>query len=225
MGLGSAVFSLHSVTHPLLLLQQTHAGSLSFSMEWEEVRFASSSDDPLQICAPESFFDPRLETLDTFPKNFLTDYSLSSSDFSIRDQTLGEGAGQDEFPDILDSTFDEALLSDGSLSSVLTSDEIFSQIEICSDLLDESRALVSPADVSPASEEDRICIEDYALSEDIEDQPQPLNEVAEQPQDSSNLVIKRENNLSEDYAQYDINLEKVEYDIAKLKQEVIFLII
>ena len=164
----SAVSALHSVTHPLFPSQQTHAGSSS-NMEWEDVQFANPCDDSLHRTPgpPESFFDPRLETLESFPKNLL-DFSSptawdTSDAFSHESLAVGGSQGEKGFHDILDNTsFDEALLSDGSLSSILSSDEIFSQIEICSDLLEDTSSRDPARDI-----QDKLCLEDYALSDEV----------------------------------------------------------
>jgi len=237
VGWESAVLPLHSVTHPLFLSQQTHAGSAA-NMEWEDVQFANPCDDSLHRTPgpPESFFDPRLETLESFPKNLLDFSSATAWDSDQFSASLGAAVtGEKGFHDILDNTsFDEALLSDGSLSSILSSDEIFSQIEICSDLLDDSsRDPDHHGDI-----EDKLCLEDYALSggdeivgteapppvksEEDTTVPSPGDEdVVATCSSQDRLQVKEEKvEPSEDYAQYDINLEKVEYDIAKLKQEV-----
>jgi len=144
-------------------------------MEWDEVSY----------CAPESFFDPRLEAMDTFPKNLFTDVT-GVVDCDVTEPRDGDSLWRtedDDFRDLLEDT----VLREGSLPSVLSSEEIFSQIEICSDLLQDkvvnsSLSDISTFDVNPSSP-----------------------------------AIKQEST-----EEIDLNLEKVECDIAKLKQEVDF---
>jgi len=183
-------------------------------MEWEEVSFGKSSDDPLQFSAPESFFDPSLETLDSFPKNLLTDittsFCYSNSDFSTLDQIDSSNfvKDNDDFRDLIDGTFDESLLSDGSISSVLSSDEIFSQIEICSDLLDENKDTNGDNKLSRQSS----CSDAW--------KPELVGGVSVKPEFR---VSKAAGQVSDESSSLlDKNLEEVEFDIAKLKKEVDF---
>ena len=102
MGWESAVLPLHSVTHPLFLSQQTHAGSAA-NMEWEDVQFANPCDDSLHRTPgpPESFFDPRLETLESFPKNLLDFSSATAWDSDQFSASLGAAVtGEKGFHDM-----------------------------------------------------------------------------------------------------------------------------
>jgi len=92
----------------------------------------------------------------------------------------------DDFRDLLEDT----LLSEGPLTSVLSSEEIFSQIEICSDLLEDNVGQPSGCDNNVIG--------------DVKPVIDPLGVKQESPEE------------------IDLNLEKVECDIAKLKQEVDF---
>jgi len=188
----------------------THA-DFRTKMEWEEVSFAKCRDDPLQICAPESFFDPRLESLDSFPKTLLTDLAggFSGDDFSSNSRDLaGNFSLEESDDDFRDLNFDDTLLSDGSISSVLSSDEIFSQMEICSDFLEESSSLNNVGDIANANDIlGEIKLEDYKRDDPI-------------------ICDIKQEIVEESISNFDIpdshlvDLERVEFDIAKLKQEV-----
>ena len=241
-------------------LSPTYAENKTRRMEspaWaEEVSFAKCRDDPLQICAPESFFDPRLESLDSFPKSLLMtdlmfdggggraadDEPMAASDF---DQQQCGSDRQQQLTDFSLDDLDEALLSDGSITSVLSSDEILSQMEICSGLLDESTSSSSISNYSAFSSSSS-----NACASDISAVPQHaavtntslVNSDAAAAKPSVRLDdyrcdteggnsgvtcnIKQEvvEESACDYAvpesRYLVDLERVEFDIAKLKQEV-----
>jgi len=197
-------------THPLLAEEGTpHAGAAEKTMEWEEDR----SDDTLPV--PQSFFHPRLETLDSFPKNFFTDSTFSggggdysSTNYYVNDATGDQSTGllnpkleetllnpmfeetllDTDFEEtLLNTKFDETLLnSEYDETLFLSSDEIFSQIAICSDYLDAAESKDTPH-----------C-----------------------PVKSENAAVEVKSEAATELNHYDIKLEKVECDIAKLKQEV-----
>lgn len=175
-------------------------------MDWEEDSFGKSQDDSLQFYTPESFFEPWLENLDSFPKNLLD----STCDYS-KPSSWNES---DELSDLLDSTFEDTLLSKGPVSSTLTSDEIFSQIEICSEFLqDSNHALVGDF---PHPSLDDIEIENYTRDDtpsiDIKE------EVIDEEVKDETEPVKTE--PSADDAIF--NFDKIQCDIAKLKKEVDF---
>jgi len=184
-------------------------------MEWEEVNFGRGSDDPLQISAPESFFDPSLEALDSFPKNLLTDITpfCYNSEFSTVDQIdSSDSKDNADFRDLIDSTFEERFLSDGSISSVLSSDEIFSQIEICSELLAEKKGTEGDNKLSIKTDLSDINCSNFS---------NVVNSKCSQ-NEQSKLSVNSLVEADQSSMLLDKNLEQVEFDIAELKKEVDF---
>jgi hypothetical protein len=177
-------------------------------MDWEEVSFDKSHDDSLQSYTPQSFFDPWLENLDSFPKNLL-DPTCDYSNQIFAEKPWNE---KEELSDLLNSTFEDTLLCKGPVSSALSSDEIFSQIEICSDFLQDSNHSNVGHFSHPSL--DDIEIENYTRDDtpsiDIKE------EVVEEDEETE--PVKPEPCP----AHVNLNLEMMECDIAKLKKEVDF---
>ena len=211
MGLRSAVASLHLVTHTLLPLQRTHALRAVLNMEWEEDSFGKSQDDTLQFYTPESFFEPWLENLDSFPKNLLD----STCDYSKEILFVKPWNDNEELSELLNSTFEDTLLSVGPVSPGLTSDEIFSQIEICSDFLEDSNHTIVGDYPHPSLED--IEIDNYTRDDtpsiDIKE------EVIEDEEEKVETEPVKTESCPDDV---NFNFEKIQSDIAKLKKEVDF---
>eukprot|EP00088_Acartia_fossae_P055542 TRINITY_DN64450_c0_g1_i1.p1 TRINITY_DN64450_c0_g1~~TRINITY_DN64450_c0_g1_i1.p1 ORF type:complete len:530 (-),score=99.32 TRINITY_DN64450_c0_g1_i1:100-1689(-) len=209
-------------------------------MEWEEISFAKSLDDPLQICPPESFFHPRLEGVESFPKSLLSDYALPShNDIDSATSDIFHQGNANDLPDI-PAAFEDVFLQDDSLSSVLSGEEIFSQIEICSNFLDECQnssengnvgELINPGDnfdcnVLPLSEpchgaDAGVGAGNGALSPSCASDSAmdcAINFNIDDYTRSDTIEVKTE--LCEESADLNSQYEKVVTDIAKIKQEV-----
>merc|ERR1712142_797299 len=207
--------------------ENTYVGAtlFTFSMEWDS--FADCLQPSAYVfTAPPSFFDPKIDESDTFAGNFFNNdlstnnINCSTTSSSIAGSEIGfdEHLNNDDFSELIGNEFGDNLLAGRDALSVLSDDEIFSQIDAsCSSSLQDNS--VNSNNVNQYNNSDENSNKLY-LPEEIGCQNE-VDDIVADCYESFRAPAVPPN----DYSMGQVcgqRLEEMELDIAKLKKEVDF---